>query len=304
MIDDEDDQPRRSSRRRVKRVVVPSDHGVSDGQAMIYGGAVVALVVVVGVSIAVYALLIKPLMNRGTAAAGVVTKNNSNVTQANAQRVQSGMTLGEVEMILGKGRAATDQDFLDAQTEMKDRAFTESMAAWEAKVRAGEVLAWTNGKSRLMVAFGHKPEDGGKVVGVVAVIADGLSTWSVKFLDTRPGGNMVPSGGPGEPPPEEVVYADLLAEFVNDPAGAKAKYLTKRVKLTGLVKEVEPNGQLVLVNPAVEEGKTQVRVNFAPDQPETTMPPHSVVTVVAQVWFYSPGKGIPTLYLNSARRVR
>lgn len=322
VIDDyEYEVPRQlPGRKRPQRRGSESGPPNSDAQAMIYGGGLVAVLVVVAVSIAVYSLLIKPLMNTGTAAAGVVAKNNSNVTQANAQRIQSGMTLGEVEAILGKGRPATEQDFLDAQNEMKDRAFTESMLPWVSKLRAGEVLAWTNGKSRLVVGFSRPPADGGTVVGVVAVIVDGLSAWSVHFLETHSGGGHIGNAAPGtgpppppvpalpppEPPPLELAFADLLAEFVNDPKGAGAKYKQKRVKLIGVVKEVGANGPLVLGNPAADDAATRVRVAFAPDQWAALngLAPGDLVTVVGRVALFTPGKTVSTLHLTAAGVVR
>lgn len=320
MIDYEYEVPRQlPSRKRPRRRTSDSGPPDSDAQAMIYGGGLVAILVVVGVSIAVYSLLIKPLMNSGTAAAGVVVKNNSNVTQANAQRIQAGMTLGDVEAILGKGRPATEQDFLDAQNEMKDRAFTESMFPWVSKLRAGEVLAWTNGKSRLMVGFSRPPAEAGTVVGVVAVIVDGLSAWSIHFLEVQQGGGpagfSAPNGGPGpppaplppaEPPPLELAFADLLAEFVNDPKGAGAKYRQKRVKLIGVVKEVGANGPLVLGNPAADDAATRVRAAFAPDQRAALsgLAAGDLVTVVGRVALFTPGKTISTLHLTAAAVVR
>ncbi|MEO2088910.1 MAG: hypothetical protein ABGY75_05355 [Gemmataceae bacterium] len=322
VIDDyEYEVPRQlPGRKRPQRCGAESGPPNSDAQAMIYGGGLVAILVVVGVSVAVYSLLIKPLMHSGTAAAGVVVKNNSNVTQANAQRIQSGMTLAQVEQILGKGRPATEQDFLDAQNEVKDRAFTESMFPWVSKLRAGEVLAWTNGKSRLMVGFSRPPADGGTVDGVVAVIVDGLSAWSIHFLETRTGGGHIGNAAPGtgpppppapglpppEPPPLELAFADLLAEFVNDPKGAGAKYKQKRVKLIGVVKEVGANGPLALGNPAADDGATRVRAAFAPDQWPTLngLAPGDLVTVVGRVALFTPGKTVSTLHLTAAGVVR
>jgi hypothetical protein len=243
----------------------------------------------------------------------VVEGVNPNLTQASAMKVQRGMTLAEVEAVLGRGRPAKEQDFLDAQNEMQSREFTESMIFWEPKLEAGLVRSWTNGRSRFLVGFTKPPEQGGTVDGVVLVVVNGNDKFSVKFLDAptaeyignaAPGKDAPPATAPGPPaelPIEVVAYADLLQEFAADSKEALAKYKGKRVKLTGVVKQVHDGGPLTLVSGVPGDTGSQVQVSIDADKKDTLkgVTAGQTVTVVAQVAFFTPTRAkLNILHLN------
>lgn len=206
--DEGEDEPRRKPK-PFRRKTKPA--AGSRGPVLWIVGGVVGLVVLVGGCAGMYFALLKPALDQAGKGLGLGggDRANPNVTEANAYKMQSGMTLAEVVAVMGPGRAATEQDFVDAQVAMNDRAFTESMAVWEPKLRAGEVQAWANGKSRFLVGFDRPPAQGGTVVGLVAVIVSGNSKWSYKYLETRSG------GGPG--PPAAPVAGGPVGMMPDDP---------------------------------------------------------------------------------------
>lgn len=304
--DEEDDRPR-AKRKPARRKPNADDADARRKALLIAGGIAVALLFFGGVAVGAV-LYFQQMGGGGKPGGGMVEGVNPNLTQANAMKVQSGMTLAEVEAVLGRGRPAKEQDFLDAQNEMKDRDFTESMIFWVPKLNAGQVRTWTNGRSRFMVGFSKPPEQGGTVDGAVLVVVNGNDRFSVNFLDTATGGGYIGNAAPGKDPPpapapmppapkppaelpiEEVAYADLLQEFTTDSKEALAKYKGKRVRLTGVVKQVFDGGPLILVSGVAGDTTSQVQVSIDADMKDTLkgVTAGNTVTVIAQVAFFTP----------------
>jgi predicted Zn finger-like uncharacterized protein len=92
-----------------------------------------------------------------------VSDNNPTVTKENFGRLQPGMTLADIEAILGPGRAAT-QDDVRAAYKGNLMGNAESMnAQWANAISRGTAYCWKNGPRTILIGFGSSPRQGGKV---------------------------------------------------------------------------------------------------------------------------------------------
>lgn len=108
--------------------------------------------------------------------------------------LQSGMTLAEVEALLGAGRTPTTADFDaicgDGEFQsMNPRAVQRPI--WERAASDGTVLAWSNGSARLLIFFHQNPATGGKLFQKVLLYPDGSVSLQAdsSFLMAQPGGD-------------------------------------------------------------------------------------------------------------------
>lgn len=91
------------------------------------------------------------------------------VTRENFAKLRAGMTLQQVEAVMGKGREATSVDFqftspyYPAPDDGKN-----AISRWSIPIASKHVLIWNKAPERILVAFDRYPETG-TVAGVVGV---------------------------------------------------------------------------------------------------------------------------------------
>lgn len=188
--DDEDDRPRKKRRRedddepKKKKSALPLILGIVGGLFAVCGGGCAG----------VYFFAIKPAADRVKAELDDIEArlDNPKATQTNLAQVRSGMTLTQVEGILGKGFPAEEAVVDIATLTLPD---DEANDRWVAKQKLGHVYQWENDETFIVVAFSGDPKTGGTVVGIAADIDD-ISTEPLVL----PGGNTPPGGN--QPPQE------------------------------------------------------------------------------------------------------
>ncbi len=100
---------------------------------------------------------------------------NSKVSQESYVLLKSGATISEVEAILGKGRQPNSGDF-DAicgdEVQRYTNPYFHERSTWEENNRRGLMRVWVNGKARLMITFSQLPDEGGRLLIKVFLMAD------------------------------------------------------------------------------------------------------------------------------------
>jgi predicted Zn finger-like uncharacterized protein len=89
-------------------------------------------------------------------------ENNARVTKANFDRITGGMTLVQIEGILGSGRPVSPGELRDLLDQSMMPAFARS--SFESAAAQGHVLLWKNGKTIVLIAFDGPPARGGKAM--------------------------------------------------------------------------------------------------------------------------------------------
>jgi hypothetical protein len=79
-------------------------------------------------------------------------KPESKVTKANADKIKAGMTLKEVEEILGPGKEAQASDFPPARTRIQQRIAQQRQQILD---RGGKALKWEDGKKVIILVFAN-----------------------------------------------------------------------------------------------------------------------------------------------------
>jgi hypothetical protein len=131
-------------------------------------------------------------------------------------KIRVGMTLAQVEAVLGPGKEATDTDMV------RPTNGVASNRNWSAKQVEKGVYAWGSLTNMIQVAFSAPPANGGTVVGVRGIFGKDNSE-PVKLPS--------PTGG-GTPPADGVILANLLVS-------TKGKqYEGKQVTVRGKVRAV------------------------------------------------------------------
>jgi hypothetical protein len=100
---------------------------------------------------------------------------NTKVTSENYALLKSGATISEVEAILGKGRQPNSGDF-DAicgdEVQRYTNPYFKERSTWEENNRRGLMRVWVNGKARLIITFSQLPDQGGRLLSKVFLMAD------------------------------------------------------------------------------------------------------------------------------------
>jgi predicted Zn finger-like uncharacterized protein len=99
-------------------------------------------------------------------------ENNPSVTMANFQRVEVGMTLNQVEFILGPGRAPREFE-MDALPDDEDQKNQDIVAALDDADAAGQLYRWRNGNEGIWIIFTQDPHTGGKVEYIAFITING-----------------------------------------------------------------------------------------------------------------------------------
>jgi hypothetical protein len=131
--EDEDDRPRRKKKRK-------SGGGKGLLIGLLVGGAALFLVAAgVGVWFFFFA------------------GNNPNVTEANFEKVKTGMSLDDVEKIFGKGKKATEQDLQDAMSVGNEPAGHSFPGNNPGFINTGsnQLYRWKNHKETMFVYIGN-----------------------------------------------------------------------------------------------------------------------------------------------------
>lgn len=100
---------------------------------------------------------------------------NAKVTPESYVLLKSGATISEVEAILGRGRQPNSGDF-DAicgdEVQRYTNPYFKERSTWEENNRRGLMRVWVNGKARLMITFSQLPDQGGRLLSKVFLMAD------------------------------------------------------------------------------------------------------------------------------------
>ena len=153
--DDYYDRPRRRRRR-----TVPRSTSVSPLPWILAGGAVL-LVIVVACGGGGYYIWKK---NK--------PETNPDVTQANFDKIQTGMTLSQVESILGKGKEPAPLEF-DKLLDNDEEKHQNLLDAMENAYDDECLYRLRNGNSGIWIIFTQPPKSGGKVHYVAFVTQNG-----------------------------------------------------------------------------------------------------------------------------------
>lgn len=189
---------------------------------------------------------------------------NDKLTQANYDRLNDGMTRGDVEAILGKGRTALPADL--ATVFHGEAAGQIRLEDWTPKVQRGRVMLWQDRDDYLLVAFYPNGDTTSRVQLKALARATGApsqsgnaddDTFARKHLLARPDGT--PGG-----PPVQVSAEQLIRDYLADQNTADAKYRDKLVAVSeGVLERWE--GDAALVYPKGKKGEpNRIRVTFLP----------------------------------------
>jgi predicted Zn finger-like uncharacterized protein len=93
----------------------------------------------------------------------MLSNSNPKVTKENYGLLHDGMTMAEVETVLGSGRVATPDDVRSAfQANFPNKE--TAVGQWTAAIsRGGGVYCWRNGPKTILLSFDNSPRQGGKV---------------------------------------------------------------------------------------------------------------------------------------------
>lgn len=186
---------------------------------------------------------------------GGVTLGGPDIEGLQSQ-IQSGMTLAEIEAILGNGRTPNSADF-DAVCgdgefqNMNPRAVNRP--AWERAANDGLVKAWSNGATRMLVFFHKDPASGGQMFQKVIHYADGSvslqsdSTFLMQGANQQqPEASNTNSAGAAnvnqqtnvEQPINPSIAASytvaaITSEYARNAPASDAKFRNQRVTITG-----------------------------------------------------------------------
>jgi hypothetical protein len=153
--DDYYDRPRRRRRRS------PSKSAPTSPLPWILAGGAVLLVIVVAC---------------GGGAFYIWKKNkpetNPNVSQANFEKLQTGMTISQVEAILGKGKEPLPREF-DKLLENEEEKHQDMLDAFENAYDDECLIRWRNGDAGIWIIFTQNPKSGGKIQYAAFVTQNG-----------------------------------------------------------------------------------------------------------------------------------
>jgi hypothetical protein len=99
-------------------------------------------------------------------------ETNANVTQANYERIQTGMTLAQVEAILGPGKEPRPHEF-DKLLENEEEKHQDMLDAMENAYDDDLLYRWRNGDTGVWIIFTQPPKSGGKVQYLAFVTQNG-----------------------------------------------------------------------------------------------------------------------------------
>ena len=171
------------------------------------------------------------------------------VSSINLNRVTSGMTLAQVEDVLGTGRKAAEFDATLTVGGLSDPA--QHKIDWEMKAKAGHVQLWEKAPDRIVVAFSADPSGGGTVVAVAGTIG-GRASEPVK-LPASPNPAPNPPPAPGDRTPSATLSATELQR-------TSTAYKDKWVIVTGKVEVgIESTNQWKRLK--LEQSGTPIRFN-------------------------------------------
>jgi hypothetical protein len=156
---------------------------------------------------------------------------NDRVSRSNYDRLRPAMTRGDVEAVLGAGKAV-DPDELPGHFRPEDR--TTGVSDFGPAARDGRVLAWRSRRDTILVAFYPSAGPDGRLQGMTYQPADG--TARREFLDERALINGHFPGGRGRVPSR-----DLARAFRDDNAAAEKRYKDWRYAVEGAVVGVVPD---------------------------------------------------------------
>lgn len=230
-----------------KKSVLPLILGILGGAVLLCGGGTAA----------VWFLVIVPAANNATAkinaAFPTIPQNETPTTPkqtpptgggaqpptgkvnlSNMANVKAGMTLAQVEAVMGgkgkKTKGMIDMSFVTPFVPASD----EVRARWKGKVNSGHVVVWQTSSGAVAAAFSDDPDAGGTVVGVVGSFND-TGSEPLKLLDpAAPNPNdkpVDPKTLPGYPE-ATITSAELVKNH--------AKYKGKWVLVTGKLKKDVP----------------------------------------------------------------
>jgi predicted Zn finger-like uncharacterized protein len=241
--DDDDDEPKKKSK------ALPIILGVVSGLLLVCGGGCAGVYFGVIVPAAEKAKRFNDELEKEIARAkeqqnggvgeGTATTakadGGSRVTRENMNSLRAGMTLAQVEGVLGKGKAADEFDLLRGVNG------TAADQQWKAEQQAGAVYSWGGLSDVILVAFTAPPTNGGTLLGVRGGF--GVDTLEpIKLLGGGGGTPTIPttpSTGPAPSNPVLAVTADALArEFDANPKAAETKYKGRDLKVTGVVADI------------------------------------------------------------------
>lgn len=241
--DEKSKAKRRDDEPKKKKSVLPLILGILAGLVLLCGGGAAAI----------WFLVIVPAANNATAklaSAFPTTPQGETVTipklspptdskpaparggevnAANLAKIKAGMTLAEVQGILGNGKnAVTILDlasalaYQPAKQELNDR--------WNEKVKLGHVLVWKKEFDSIAAAFSDAPDAGGTVIGVVGCINQSGSEPLKLPNPAAPNPNAKPVD------PKTLPYYPETTLTATDLAKNHEKYKEKWVVVKGKVK--------------------------------------------------------------------
>lgn len=222
---DDDDEPKKKS-------ALPLILGILGGLFLLCGGgcAGVYFFVLVPAAEKAKAQLTSPF-STVPQTGGNTTK--AEVSRANLEKVKAGMTLAEVEGLLGKSMGRPEWMSLSSRTNVQLPANqSDILERWNPKLREGHVFLWSEPSTRAWIAFTAPPLEGGTVCGVLGDINNqSLRTEFLKAPALIPNPNPQPlDPNTFTAHPEAVLTA---AELVKD----HAKYTDKWVVVKGKAKK-------------------------------------------------------------------
>lgn len=171
--EDDDDRPRRPPARQREVSLLPWVIVFLTAVALVCGGLGVLFI---------GGWLVPKLAPSTTAP---VVEPNTSVTDENVSRLRAGMTLAQVEQVLGPGRPAQPLDVTYALDGLQTDLLTHNR--WSVARQMDLVYAWEERTDRILVGFDTLPTQGGKLTGVVVSI-DRTRTYSEPIRLPNPPG--------------------------------------------------------------------------------------------------------------------
>jgi predicted Zn finger-like uncharacterized protein len=102
----------------------------------------------------------------------MLSNSNPKVTKDNYSKLRDGMTMTDVEAILGSGRLATPNDVRSAFS--ANPLNETAVGQWTAAIsHRGGVYCWKNGGKTILLSFDNPPKQGGKVHALLYTEASG-----------------------------------------------------------------------------------------------------------------------------------
>ena len=182
---------------------------------------------------------------------------NDKVTFANYEKVKHGMTMSEVEAILGPGKIAAREKLIwmsdGAELGAPTGPLTQRRSeTWNSKIDSGRVYYWQNEADAVFLLFHPNGNSFARVQMREFISKTGKSDWDTgiyrddaafvqKFGPANPLAGGLPPGPFGKPPMTapvddgviEITSEELAREFRADEFAANAKYRGKTLVVSG-----------------------------------------------------------------------